>query len=64
MIQAKIEGKQTVEPPEEAHLAPVIDIMEALKMSLENAKKPVRTATGKAAIESDAPAKPKKAKKA
>jgi DNA end-binding protein Ku len=64
MIQAKIEGKQTVEPPEEAHLAPVIDIMEALKMSLENAKKPVRTATGKAALEPEAPAKPKKAKKA
>jgi DNA end-binding protein Ku len=66
MIQAKIEGKQTVEPPQEAHLAPVIDIMEALKMSLENAKKPVRTATGKAATteQASAPAKPKKAKKA
>jgi DNA end-binding protein Ku len=65
MIQAKIEGKQTVEPPQEAHLAPVIDIMEALKMSLENAKKPVRTATGKA-LETSAenPAKVKKAKKA
>src|ERR1041385_304482 len=67
MIQAKIEGKQTVETPQEATLAPVIDIMEALKMSLENAKKPVRTATGKAAAADDeatAPAKPKKAKKA
>src|SRR5213082_3059725 len=49
MIQAKIEGKQTVEPPAEAHLAPVIDIMEALKMSLENAKKPVQSARGAAA---------------
>jgi DNA end-binding protein Ku len=68
MIQAKIEGKQTVEPPVEAHLAPVIDIMEALKMSLENAKKPVRTATGKAAKMEEAAtqptARPKKAKKA
>jgi DNA end-binding protein Ku len=64
MIQAKIEGKQTVETPQDAQLAPVIDIMEALKMSLENAKKPVRTATGKAAVETDVPAKPKKAKKA
>jgi DNA end-binding protein Ku len=67
MIQAKIEGKQTVETPQEAHLAPVIDIMEALKMSLENAKKPVRTATGKAAAAEEtavAPPKPKKAKKA
>jgi DNA end-binding protein Ku len=65
MIQAKIEGKQTVEPPVEAHLAPVIDIMEALKMSLENAKKPVRTASGRAAETGEAaPPKSKKAKKA
>ena len=43
----------------------MIDIMEALKRSLENAKKPVRTATGKAAVieETAAPAKSKKAKK-
>ena len=67
MIQAKIEGKQTVEPPVEAHLAPVIDIMEALKMSLENAKKPIRTATGKAArveAQETSAVKAKKAKKA
>jgi DNA end-binding protein Ku len=63
MIEDKIEGKKVVAAPSE-HVAPVIDIMEALKMSLENAKKPVRTATGKAAVEPDAPAKPRKAKKA
>jgi DNA end-binding protein Ku len=40
LIQAKIEGKDTVEPPAAVHMAPVIDIMEALKMSLQNVKKP------------------------
>jgi len=55
MIQAKVEGKQTVEPPTAQHLAPVIDIMEALKMSLATAKKPVRSA---AASTADAPTKP------
>jgi DNA end-binding protein Ku len=40
MIQAKVEGKETVEPPQATQLAPVIDIMEALKMSLQNVKKP------------------------
>ncbi len=38
MIQAKVEGKEIVETPAPTHLAPVIDILEALKMSL--AKKP------------------------
>jgi len=68
MIQAKIEGKQTVEPPAEVHLAPVIDIMEALKMSLENAKKPVRSASASSAKASaqaaEEQAKPKRTKKA
>jgi len=40
LIQAKVEGKETVEPPAAQQLAPVIDIMEALKMSLQNVKKP------------------------
>ena len=40
MIQAKIEGHVVVETPE-THIAPVIDIMEALRKSLE-AKKPVQ----------------------
>ncbi|MDP9054562.1 MAG: Ku protein [Acidobacteriota bacterium] len=43
MIQAKVEGHKVVETPE-AHIAPVIDIMEALKKSLE-ARKPPSTAT-------------------
>jgi DNA end-binding protein Ku len=43
MIQDKIEGHKVVETPEQ-HIAPVIDIMEALKKSLE-ARKPPKTAT-------------------
>jgi len=39
MIQAKVEGHRVVETPT-AHVAPVIDIMEALKRSLEQKKKP------------------------
>ena len=39
MIQAKIEGNAIVETPE-THIAPVIDIMEALKKSLEMRKPP------------------------
>ncbi len=44
MIQAKVEGKEVVEPAPAAHKAPVIDIMEALKLSLAQAKKPVASA--------------------
>ena len=39
MIQAKIDGNSVVETPE-THIAPVIDIMEALKKSLEMRKPP------------------------
>ncbi|HEY6350186.1 MAG TPA: Ku protein [Candidatus Angelobacter sp.] len=46
MIQAKVEGKEVVEPAPAVHKAPVIDIMEALKMSLAQAKKPVASAVG------------------
>jgi DNA end-binding protein Ku len=48
MIQAKVEGKEVVETAQPAHKAPVIDILEALKMSLAEGKKPpasVREAT-------------------
>ena len=44
MIEAKIEGKKVVATPE-PHVAPVIDIMEALKKSLAEKKKPAMTAT-------------------
>ena len=54
MIQAKLEGQQVVETPT-PHIAPVIDIMEALKKSLAEQKKPVRSATA-ASAETDAEA--------
>jgi DNA end-binding protein Ku len=44
LIEAKIEGKKVVETPTE-HVAPVIDIMEALKKSLAEKRKPATVAT-------------------
>ena len=44
MIHAKLEGQQVVATPA-PHIAPVIDIMEALKKSLAEQKKPVASAT-------------------
>jgi DNA end-binding protein Ku len=40
MIQAKVQGRQVVETPTAQQLAPVVDIMEALKASLALGKKP------------------------
>ena len=58
MIEAKLEGNKVVETPT-PHIAPVIDIMEALKKSLAEQKKPVHSATAaiaeeEAAVESPA----------
>ncbi|HET6933452.1 MAG TPA: Ku protein [Candidatus Angelobacter sp.] len=68
MIRAKVEGKEIVETATPAHKAPVIDILEALKMSLAEAKKPpasVRgTGTSQAAVQESESAKPKKGRKA
>jgi DNA end-binding protein Ku len=58
MIEAKIEGKNVVATPA-PQVAPVIDIMEALKRSLAEKKKPAMTATA-AAPQEDAGAAPKK----
>ncbi|HWD00464.1 MAG TPA: Ku protein [Candidatus Sulfopaludibacter sp.] len=44
MIEDKIEGKKVVATPE-THVAPVIDIMEALKKSLAEKRKPAQAAT-------------------
>jgi DNA end-binding protein Ku len=44
MIDAKIKGKDVVAPPAAQELAPVIDIMEALKSSLSALKKPAAAA--------------------
>jgi DNA end-binding protein Ku len=62
MIEAKIEGKKVVATPS-AHVAPVIDIMEALKKSLAEKKKPAQAATVAAPHEQEAiplEAEPKK----
>ena len=52
MIEDKIEGRNVVETPSE-HFAPVIDIMEALKKSLAEKRKPVAVATAAAAAGTD-----------
>ncbi|HQQ82794.1 MAG TPA: hypothetical protein PK059_06355, partial [Cyclobacteriaceae bacterium] len=49
MIQAKIEGKEIVTLAEEE--TPVVDIMTALKASIEKAKKPMEKAKGAAVKE-------------
>ena len=58
LIEAKLEGNKIVETPT-PHIAPVIDIMEALKRSLAEQKKPVGTATAAAGeSEEEVPAQP------
>ncbi len=52
MIEAKIEGRKVVETPQ-PHVAPVIDIMEALKKSLAEKKKPPKVATAAAGEETE-----------
>src|SRR5215469_11880403 len=60
MIEAKIEGENIVATPE-THVAPVIDIMEALKKSLAEKRKPAAVATAAQAQEESPPeAEPKK----
>ena len=59
MIEAKIEGKKVVAAPSE-HVAPVIDIMEALKRSLAEKRKPARMATASATPQQEEEAAPKK----
>ena len=68
MIEAKVEGRKVVAAPE-PHVAPVIDIMEALKRSLAEKKKPPKVATAAAGLEvgeeedAEAVAAPKKKRK-
>jgi DNA end-binding protein Ku len=60
MIESKIEGKKVVAAPTE-HVAPVIDIMEALKRSLAEKRKPAQAATAAAQEDEEAIAEtPKK----
>jgi DNA end-binding protein Ku len=60
MIEAKVEGRNVVATPA-AHVAPVIDIMEALKRSLAEKRKPVAAA---ASAEQAEEAPKKRARKA
>src|SRR5450755_2872913 len=53
MIEAKVAGHKVVATPE-THIAPVIDIMEALKKSLAEKRKPASVATAVAAAGEDA----------
>jgi DNA end-binding protein Ku len=60
MIEARIEGQDVMETPE-THIAPVIDIMEALKRSLEM-RKPPQVAHASESEEEES--KPKRARRA
>src|SRR5689334_11405182 len=53
MIEDKIEGRKVVAAPTE-HVAPVIDIMEALKRSLAEKRKPAQAATAAAQEDEEA----------
>jgi len=55
LIEAKVKGQEVVEAAPETHKAPVIDILEALKMSLAEAKKPVRSVAAQAEETETAP---------
>jgi DNA end-binding protein Ku len=59
MIEDKVAGRKIVEPPT-PHMAPVIDIMEALKRSLAERRKPVQSATPAANETAAAPETTKK----
>lgn len=49
LIDAKVKGQEVVETAPAVQKAPVIDILEALKMSLAEARKPVRSVSAKQA---------------
>jgi len=53
MIEDKIEGRKVVATPEQ-HVAPVIDIMEALKKSLAEKRKPAQAAASASASQEEA----------
>lgn len=49
LIDAKVKGEQVVAPPQAETMAPVIDIMEALKSSLAQVRKPAAAEAGRSA---------------
>jgi DNA end-binding protein Ku len=62
MIEAKIQGKKVVAAPSE-HVAPVIDIMEALKRSLAEKRKPAAHAVAAEAAPAEEAAPKKRVRK-
>jgi DNA end-binding protein Ku len=62
MIEAKVEGRNVVATPD-AHVAPVIDIMEALKRSLAEKRKPIAAAAASGGEESAEEAPKRRARK-
>jgi len=63
MIEAKVQGHKVVETPQ-AHIAPVVDIMEALKKSLEARKPPKKASAAAGSHSAEAVAEPPKKKRA
>ena len=66
MIEAKVQGHKIVETPA-PHIAPVVDIMEALRRSLAEKRKPAQAATnasGQEAPAAEAPARKRARRKA
>ncbi len=63
MITAKVEGKEVVETAAPAHKAPVIDILEALKLSLAEGKKPPASVRATTAASAGAESGRKKSRK-
>jgi DNA end-binding protein Ku len=63
LIEARKAGRHLVEPPAPPHLAPVVDILDALKKSLENVKKPVKSVALAAAAEPAAAPKARRSRK-
>ncbi len=63
MIEAKIEGRKVVATPA-PHVAPVIDIMEALRKSLAEKRKPVQAASAASAAHEAEPARKRARRKA
>src|SRR2546423_367075 len=64
MIDAKVKGQEVVAPAQAPHKAPVIDILEALKMSLAQAKQPVTSVKETSAAGAGADDSPVTARKA
>ena len=63
MIEAKIEGQAVIATPE-PHIAPVIDIMEALRKSLDMRKPPMVAHAAQGEVQEITEQKPKRARKA